>query len=223
MDIADTFLKHCKEQKISPDVLLQFGKKALKPVTLPSSQALQEDGLESSRLKHHVLDTFLHDAADGEKEVVVFATGCFWGAEKGFWRLPGVLSTAAGYAGGGPAPASYELVCTGKTGHTEAVRVVYDPSTISFADLVRWFWQCHDPTQVDGQGNDRGSQYRSALYYTCPEQLAVAVASRHAYERALRTDGLPGGIVTEVRPLSEACFHMAEAYHQQVRCRPGPR
>ena len=154
-------------------------------------------------------------------DVAVFACGCFWGAEKGFWRLPGVYGTDAGYAGGSDLSPSYEKVCTGNTGHAEAVRVVFDPCIIAFADLLRWFWQFHDPTQADGQGNDRGGQYRSAIFYTSAEQLQAIQATRSAYQCMLRANGVDRQIVTEVKPLGG--FFRAEPAHQQYLAQPGAR
>ena len=155
-------------------------------------------------------------------EVAVLACGCFWGAEKGFWRLPGVHNTKVGYAGGtDDSPPTYERVCAGLTGHAEAVRIIYDPIVISFADILRWFWQCHDPTQADGQGNDRGRQYRSAIFCTSDQQLLAVRETRSAYQRLLRVNGVRSPIVTEVKPLQN--FYSAEAAHQQYLARPDSR
>jgi peptide-methionine (S)-S-oxide reductase len=132
-------------------------------------------------LPHAVLGTPI-DAEPGPGQAeALFGCGCFWGAEKGFWRLPGVITTAVGYAGGTLADPTYNQVCSGRTGHAEVVRVVWDAGRISFADLLKLFWECHDPTQGDRQGNDRGSQYRSAIYVSGADQLAEAEASRRAY------------------------------------------
>ena len=154
-------------------------------------------------------------------EVAILACGCFWGAEKGFWRLPGVHSTEVGYTGGSEDSPTYELVCAGLTGHAEAVRIVYDPIVISFSDILRWFWQCHDPTQADGQGNDRGRQYRSAIWYTSDQQMLVVQATRLAYQRMLRANGIHLPIATEVKPL--ATFHRAEPVHQHYLAKPDSR
>ena len=179
------------------------------------------DGTEQ-KWTHAVLGTPLGMPLGPGQEEAVFAMGCFWGAEKGFWRLPGVVCTAAGYAGGTAERPTYEQVCSGSTGHAEAVRVTFDPEKITFADLARWFWQSHDPTQVNGQGNDRGPQYRSALYYTTDEQCAVAHATLWAFERALRASGRAmQTIATEVRALKQTAFYHAEAAHQQYLARPG--
>ena len=142
----------------------------------------------------------------------VFGMGCFWGAERIFWRTPGVYSTAVGYAGGHTPNPSYEEVCSGRTGHTEAVLVVFDPAQVSYRELLRVFWEGHDPTQGMRQGNDRGTQYRSAVYTTDAEQAAEAQPSRAVYQQALTTAGR-GQITTEIAPLTE--FYYAEDYHQQ--------
>jgi len=145
-------------------------------------------------------------------ETAVFAMGCFWGAERIFWRLPGVYSTAVGYAGGFTPNPTYEEVCTGRTGHAEVVLVVFDPKVVSYEELLRTFWENHDPTQGMRQGNDVGTQYRSAIYATSPAQLAAAKASRDAYEGALRAAG-HGAVTTEIREAPD--FYYAEDYHQQ--------
>ncbi|MGH3460745.1 MAG: peptide-methionine (S)-S-oxide reductase MsrA [Kribbellaceae bacterium] len=143
---------------------------------------------------------------------VWFGTGCFWGAEEFFWDVPGVWTTAVGYAGGYTPNPTYEEVCTGRTGHTEAVRVVYDPAKVTFGELLKVFWESHDPTQGMRQGNDLGSQYRSAVYYTSPEQQAEAEASAAAYAPVLKEAGY-GDITTEIAPAGT--FYYAEDYHQQ--------
>ncbi|MPY79067.1 MAG: peptide-methionine (S)-S-oxide reductase MsrA [Actinophytocola sp.] len=142
----------------------------------------------------------------------VFAMGCFWGAERLFWLMPGVYSTAVGYAGGYTQNPTYEEVCTGRTGHAEVVLVVYDPQRVSYEDLLKVFWENHDPTQGMRQGNDVGTQYRSAIYYADDEQRAAAEASATSFGAALRQAG-HGAVTTEVAPLGE--FYYAEDYHQQ--------
>eukprot|EP00793_Prasinoderma_coloniale_P004466 PRCOL_00000227-RA len=132
-------------------------------------------------------------------ETVVFATGCFWGSEKAFWRMPGVFTTAVGYAGGYTPNPTYEEACSGYSGHTEAVQVVYDPKVVALADLLRTFWTSHDPTQGMGQGNDMGTQYRSAIYPTTQKQLELAEASATAYGAALAAAGRSGEITTEIK------------------------
>lgn len=145
-------------------------------------------------------------------EMVQFGLGCFWGAERRFWEMPGVLVTAVGYAGGETPNATYEEVCSGRTNHTEAVLVVYDPAQVTFDRLLKVFWEAHDPTQGMRQGNDVGTQYRSAIYTYTDDQLAAAKASKAAYEKALKGEGL-GPITTEIREAPE--FYFAEDYHQQ--------
>jgi peptide-methionine (S)-S-oxide reductase len=144
----------------------------------------------------------------------VFALGCFWGAERKFWTTPGVWTTAVGYAGGYPPNPTYEEVCSGRTGHAEVVLVVFDPGRIGYADLLRTFWESHDPTQGMRQGNDVGTQYRSAIYVTEPGQLDLVKRSLDAYGEVLRAAGY-GAITTEVASLPEGGFYYAEDYHQQ--------
>ncbi len=141
--------------------------------------------------------------------------GCFWGAERIFWQLPGVITTAVGYQGGLTPNPTYEEVCTGRTGHAEMVAVVYDPERVSIDVLLKHFWEQHDPTTLNRQGNDVGTQYRSAIYWTTEAQRDAAVASKDAYQGGL-TDAGYGSITTEIRPASEAGeFFYAEEYHQQ--------
>lgn len=148
---------------------------------------------------------------DGAR-IAVFGMGCFWGAEKDFWETPGVLVTAVGYAGGSTPHATYEETCSGRTGHAEVVLVVYDPQRVSYDDLLRVFWEHHDPTQGMRQGNDHGSQYRSAIFTYGADQAAAADASRDAYQSELTKAGF-GTITTEIREAPE--FYFAEGYHQQ--------
>jgi peptide-methionine (S)-S-oxide reductase len=145
-------------------------------------------------------------------ERAVFAMGCFWGGEKTFWQLPGVYSTAVGYAGGRTENPSYKQVCTGTTGHAEAVQVIFDPKRISYQELLRVFWESHDPTQGMRQGNDVGTQYRSAIYAVDDGQLEAAQQSRVAYQEALDKASF-GKITTEIRKAPP--FYYAEDYHQQ--------
>ena len=145
-------------------------------------------------------------------ELAYFAMGCFWGAERIFWQLPGVYTTAVGYAGGHTPNATYEEVCSGRTGHTEIVLVAYDPGQVSYGSLLQAFWEGHDPTQGMRQGNDVGTQYRSAVYTTSDAQLAEAIASRDAYQTSLNTAGY-GPITTDVD--AAPVFYYAEEYHQQ--------
>ncbi len=145
-------------------------------------------------------------------QTAVFGLGCFWGAERLFWETPGVWSTAVGYAGGYTANPSYEEVCSGRTGHTEVVLVVFDPAVVTYEQLLKEFWEDHDPTQGMRQGNDVGSQYRSVIYTVHDEQRAAAEASKEAFQHSLK-EARYGEITTEIVPLGE--FFYAEPYHQQ--------
>ena len=145
-------------------------------------------------------------------ETAIFALGCYWGAERRFWQTPGVWVTAVGNAGGFTENPTYEEVCSGKTGHAESVLVVYNPDIISYDVLLKVFWEAHDPTQGMRQGNDQGTQYRSAIFTTNDEQAAIAKASRDAYQKGLDEAGY-GKITTTIEPLDE--FYFAEEYHQQ--------
>jgi peptide-methionine (S)-S-oxide reductase len=162
--------------------------------------------------RHEVLGTPLRPPYPEGTQVAEFAMGCFWGAEKTFWNTPGVVSTSVGYEGGFTPNPSYEEVCSGRTGHAETVRVVFDPAKISYPELLRVFWEGHNPTQGMRQGNDVGSQYRSAIFYHSPEQKAEAEESLAGYQKRLAEAGY-GEITTEVEPASE--FYFAEDYHQQ--------
>jgi len=185
-----------------------------KPSTLPTAeQALPgRDAAIALPARHEVLGTPLAGPYPDGLEVLDVGMGCFWGAERIFWQVPGVYTTLVGYAGGRTPNPTYEETCSGRTGHTEAVRVVYDPRKVSTEELLRIFWEGHDPTQGMGQGNDRGTQYRSAVYTHTDAQLAAAKATRESYQRALTAAGR-GEITTEVLPGGE--FYPAEAYHQQ--------
>ncbi|MGN9906372.1 peptide-methionine (S)-S-oxide reductase MsrA [Phytohabitans sp. LJ34] len=162
--------------------------------------------------RHTVLDTPLRGPWPAGAEVAVFGMGCFWGAERLFWRLPGVISTSVGYAGGSTPNPTYEEVCSGQTGHAEVVQVVYDPKKIGYEQLLKVFWENHDPTQGMRQGNDVGTQYRSTIYTTTDEQRVVAEASREAFAPVVARSGL-GEITTEIAPLGD--YFYAEDYHQQ--------
>jgi peptide-methionine (S)-S-oxide reductase len=165
--------------------------------------------------RHEVLGTPMTPPFPEGSEVLYVAMGCFWGAERIFWQIPGVWTTAAGYTGGYTPNPSYEQTCTGRTGHTEAVIVVYDPSLVDVEVLLKAFWENHDPTQRNGQGNDIGTQYRTALYPTTEAQMAAVRASAERYQAALTAAGY-GEITTEVKPFAEAGpWYYAEPYHQQ--------
>jgi peptide-methionine (S)-S-oxide reductase len=161
---------------------------------------------------HAVLGTPMQEPFPAGMRLAMFGMGCFWGAEKKFWQVPGVYSTQVGYAGGHTPNATYREVCSGQTGHAEVVRVVFDPTKVTYEDLLRVFWESHDPTQGMRQGNDTGTQYRSAIYAYDDEQRALAEASRKAYEGRLKEAG-HGAITTEIAPAGE--FYFAEDYHQQ--------
>ncbi len=162
--------------------------------------------------RHAVLDAALALPYAEGLELALFGMGCFWGAEHKFWQVPGVTTTAVGYAGGSTPHPTYEEVCSGRTGHTEVVRVVFDPRRVGYAELLQLFWEHHDPTQGMRQGNDWGTQYRSAIYTHSPAQRSAAEASRDAYQQALTAAG-HGAITTEIGDAPE--FYFAEGYHQQ--------
>jgi peptide-methionine (S)-S-oxide reductase len=162
--------------------------------------------------EHYVSGAPLEPPYPAGTERAVFGMGCFWGAERKFWTLPGVVTTAVGYAGGYTPNPTYEEVCSGLTGHAEVVLVVYDPQRVRYEELLRVFWESHDPTQGMRQGNDAGTQYRSAIYCESEEQRRAAEASRDAYGRVLAAAGY-GPVTTEIREMVE--FYFAEAYHQQ--------
>ncbi|WP_188188568.1 peptide-methionine (S)-S-oxide reductase MsrA [Nonomuraea sp. SYSU D8015] len=162
--------------------------------------------------RHAVLDAPLAPPYAPGLEVADFGLGCFWGAERKFWQTPGVVTTAVGYQGGYTPNPTYEEVCTGLTGHTEVVRVVFDPAKVSYEELLKVFWEAHDPTQGMRQGNDVGTQYRSAVYYHSSEQQKAAEASREAYQKVLKAAGY-GEITTEIAEAGP--FYFAEDYHQQ--------
>jgi peptide-methionine (S)-S-oxide reductase len=162
--------------------------------------------------RHEVLGTPLTPPYPAGSEVADFALGCFWGAERKFWQVPGVITTAAGYEGGFTPNPAYEEVCSGRTGHAEAVRVVFDPGKVSYRDLLKVFWESHNPTQGMRQGNDVGTQYRSVIFYGSADQQAAAEESRVAYQKKLSEAGY-GEITTEIVPAGP--FYFAEDYHQQ--------
>jgi peptide-methionine (S)-S-oxide reductase len=162
--------------------------------------------------RHRVLGTPLAAPYPDGSRIAEFALGCFWGAERKFWQTPGVISTSVGYAGGYTPNASYEEVCSGLTGHTEVVRVVYDPKLISYPELLKVFWESHDPTQGLRQGNDIGTQYRSAIFYRDEDERVAAADSAASFGKRLVAAGY-GAITTEITPATD--FYFAEGYHQQ--------
>ncbi|ENM5768863.1 peptide-methionine (S)-S-oxide reductase MsrA [Vibrio mimicus] len=161
---------------------------------------------------HFVNGSSLSAAPKNDQQQILIGMGCFWGAERLFWQLDGVISTSVGYAGGFTLNPTYEEVCTGKTGHTEVVRVVFDPKRLPLVELLRAFWERHDPTQGMRQGNDRGTQYRSAIYYFTEEQREIAEESKAAYQ-ALLAASEQAAITTEILPAGP--YYFAETYHQQ--------
>ena len=189
-----------------------FGKK--NPEMITASQALPGRTDQSMPVpdEHFVNSAPMAGPWPEQMQTLVVGMGCFWGAERIFWQTPGVYSTSVGYAGGYTPNPSYEEVCSGLTGHTEVLMAVYDSWNMSVTDLLRVFWENHNPTQCMRQGNDMGTQYRSAIYYANDEQRIAAEASRDAYQELL-TDAGFGEITTEIAPLAE--YYYAEPYHQQ--------
>jgi peptide-methionine (S)-S-oxide reductase len=210
MPLAPTALHLMRDLPREADVGL-FG--THKTTMVGADQALQGRAVPMRvPATHEVLGTPLLPPYPEGSQIAEFALGCFWGAERKFWQVPGVISTSVGYEGGFTPNPTYEEVCSGRTGHTEAVRVVFDPARVSYGDLLRVFWESHDPTQGMRQGNDVGTQYRSAIFVRTPEQRAAAEQSRDAYQARL-TAKRYGPITTEIDDAGE--FYFAEDYHQQ--------
>lgn len=186
----------------------------MKKSSLPTrSEALAgRDTPVAIAARHFVNGATMQGPFDDKLQRAVFGLGCFWGAERQFWQLDGVFSTSAGYAGGVTPNPSYEEICSGNTGHAEVVQVIFDPANISYTELLKVFWESHDPTQGMRQGNDIGTQYRSAIFTTTDEQQAEARRSLAAYQDELNIAGL-GTITTEILPLDS--YYYAEDYHQQ--------
>ncbi len=185
-----------------------------KPMTIPTAaEALpgRAQPIATART-HYVNGAPLHPPFPEGLEEAVFGLGCFWGAERKFWQTPGVWTTAVGYAGGSTPNPTYEEVCSGRTGHTEVVRVIFDPTKVSYAQLLKVFFENHDPTQGMRQGGDIGTQYRSAIYAATPAQRAAALAAKATYEAALKAKGF-GAVTTEIADAPQ--FFYAEDYHQQ--------
>jgi len=190
------------------------GRTEMRKTTMPTADSAlrgHEDTMPISGVHFATGNTMVPPFPDG-LQIAYFAMGCFWGAERLFWQRHGVYSTAVGYQGGFTPNATYEDVCTGRTGHTEVVLVVFDPKMISYEQLLRVFWEGHDPTQGMRQGNDVGTQYRSAIYTIDDEQTTDAIASRDTYQAELTAAG-HGPITTEIAPAPD--FYYAEEYHQQ--------
>ena len=169
---------------------------------------------------HRILKTDIKKDPNIEEDEIFFGCGCFWGAEKCFWKLPGVITTAVGYAGGLKSNPSYYEVCSGITGHAEVVRVVWNINEIDISDLLKMFWECHDPTQRNRQGNDVGTQYRSSIYYTTDDNLEIINNSSKAYQEELNKNNL-GIIQTEIKRIET--YYYAEQYHQQYLAIEGSR
>ena len=189
-----------------------FAKKNLDLVTPDKALPGRTDQTMPVPTEHHVLGTPLVGPWSAGLESAVFGMGCFWGAERKFWQTPGVHSTAVGYSGGYTPNCTYEECCSGLTGHAEVVLVVFDPKVVSYDDLLRVFWENHDPTQGMRQGNDLGTQYRSTIYTTSDAQLAAAQSSVVVFQERLTVAGYPT-ITTEIAPVG--AFYYAEPYHQQ--------
>ena len=189
-----------------------FGRDKVRMPTPDEALPGREERIFPVPATHEVLGTPLEPPFPDGLERAVFGLGCFWGAERVFWQTDGVYTTAVGYAGGYTPNPTYEEVCSGRTGHTEVVLVVFDPAVVSYDQVLKVFWENHDPTQGMRQGNDVGTQYRSAVYTSSPEQAATAAASRDAYQQALAAAGR-GEITTEIAEAGE--FWYAEDYHQQ--------
>jgi len=195
---------------------MSFGRDSLESPGSPAALPGRDRRLFPVGDRHLVTGNPIEADPDEQQEVAVFGLGCFWGEEKTFWQQPGVWSTSVGYAGGVTPNPTYEEVCTGLTGHAEVVRVIFDPERTGYDDLLRVFWENHDPTQGMRQGNDRGTQYRSIILTATDEQQRKAEASREEYQRQLTAHGY-GRITTEIRPLAE--YYYAEDYHQQYLVR----
>jgi peptide-methionine (S)-S-oxide reductase len=194
--------------------MIRFMRFDSKKLTLPTKERAIPGRAERMPVsaRHFVNGHELEPPFPAGLEEATFGMGCFWGAERKFWELPGVYSTMVGYAGGITENPTYREVCTGMTGHTEVVRVVFDPNVVSYEDLLRTFWENHDPTQGMRQGNDVGTQYRSAIYYANEAQKTAAEASRDMYQKRLTGSGY-GEITTEIA--ASPPFYYAEDYHQQ--------
>ena len=185
-----------------------------KPIEIPEKDQALPGRQEKMQInpKHHVHGRSMVGPFPNNMEQVIFGLGCFWGAEQIFWNVEGVFTTAVGYSAGHTLNPNYREVCTGKTGHNEVVLVIYDPKTVSFQHLLNLFWESHDPTQGMRQGNDRGTQYRSGIYYTNEVQFQQALTSMQDYQSSLSARGF-GTITTEIR--TAEAFYYAEDYHQQ--------
>ena len=188
----------------------------LKKIMNTKESALTND----INLVHRVLKTDIKKDPYPQEDEIIFGCGCFWGAEKCFWKLPGVVTTSVGYAGGDKSNPTYYEVCSGLTGHSEVVRVIWNKSEIDISDLLKMFWECHDPTQKNRQGNDIGTQYRSAIYYKNENNKNIILASKKQYQNELNKKNF-GVIETEIKMID--VYFYAEQYHQQYLASPGSR
>ena len=170
--------------------------------------------------EHRILNKDIYEEPKEGEDCLIFGCGCFWGAEKCFWKLPGVISTSVGYAGGSTDNPTYNDVCSGFTGHAEVVKVIWDKSVIDISDLLKMFWECHDPTQKNRQGNDSGTQYRSAIYFFTKENEQTIIRSKDFYQKTLSENNL-GSIETEIKKIDT--YYYAETYHQQYLAIEGSR
>ena len=175
---------------------------------------------ENDYFEHRILNTDIYQESKEGEDSLIFGCGCFWGAEKCFWKLPGVTNTSVGYAGGSTDNPSYNDVCSGFTGHAEVVKVIWDKSIIDISDLLKMFWECHDPTQKNRQGNDIGTQYRSAIYFFSKGNEKIILSSRDSYQKTLSENNL-GTVETEIKQIDK--YYYAEKYHQQYLASQGSR
>ena len=180
----------------------------------------EANGRKEANSMHRILKSNYKKNPNSNEDVIIFGCGCFWGAEKCFWKLPGIVTTSVGYAGGIKKNPSYYEVCSGLTGHAEVVRVVWDTNEIDISDLLKMFWECHNPTQKNRQGNDIGSQYRSTIYYTNENKKDLIIASKKAYQNELNKKDI-GLIQTEIKMIDT--YYFAEEYHQQYLAIDGSR
>ena len=169
---------------------------------------------------HRILNTNIKKEPNSQEDEIIFGCGCFWGAEKCFWKLPGVVTTSVGYAGGDKINPTYYEVCSGVTGHSEVVRIIWDKKEIDISDLLKMFWECHDPTQKNRQGNDTGTQYRSAIYYKKENNKKIILSSKEQYQNELNNKNM-GLIETEIKMIDT--YYYAEQYHQQYLASFGSR
>ena len=177
-------------------------------------------GINEMNFIHRILGTDIKEAPKSQEDEIIFGCGCFWGAEKCFWKLPGVITTSVGYAGGHNSNPTYYEVCSGITGHAEVVKVIWNVNEIDISDLLKMFWECHNPTQKNRQGNDMGTQYRSAIYYMSDSNKDKIYSSKEAYQKELYKNNL-GIIETEIKKIDT--YYFAEEYHQQYLAVEGSR